>query len=57
MPSNNGRAGVKRRTFINFFAAPGSAMAVTQDECQRMLQAERAKRAPTIRTNNIQMGS
>lgn len=32
-------------------------MAVTQDEYQRMLQAERAKWEPIIRANNIQMGS
>ena len=38
-------------------AAGLEPMAVTQDEYQRMLQAERAKWEPIIRANNIQMGS
>jgi len=32
-------------------------MAVSQDEYQRMLQAERVKWDPIIRSNHIQMGS
>ena len=38
-------------------AAGLEPMAVTQDQYQRMLQAERAKWEPIIRANNIQMGS
>ena len=38
-------------------AAGLEPMAVTQDEYQRMLQAERAKWEPIIRANHIQMGS
>lgn len=38
-------------------AAGLEPMAVTQEEYQRMLQAERAKWEPIIRANHIQMGS
>ena len=45
------------RLLVPYTAGGGTDLAVTHDEYQLMLQAERAKWERIIRANNIQMGS